>query len=75
MLTLSYLRENRDEAIKRLSVKNFKNPELIDQVIKIDDHRKSLQFKSDELLNESKQIARERKQKRPVFQPGSFNNG
>ena len=59
MLTLSYLRENRDEAIKRLSVKNFKNPELIDQVIKIDDHRKSLQFKSDELLNESKQIARE----------------
>ncbi len=59
MLTISYLRENRDLALKKLAVKNFKNPELVDQVISIDDNRKAIQFESDELLAESKLLARQ----------------
>lgn len=59
MLTISYLRENRDLALKKLAVKNFKNPELVDQVISIDDNRKAIQFESDELLAESKVLARQ----------------
>lgn len=59
MLTLSYLRENRDQALKRLTVKNFKNPELLDEVISIDDRRKAIQFESDELLAESNLLARQ----------------
>lgn len=59
MLTLTYLREHRQEALARLAVRNYKNPELVDEIISIDDTRKAIQFKSDELLAESKQFARE----------------
>jgi len=37
MLQVSYIRENRDYVLERLAVKNFKQPELIDEVIKLDE--------------------------------------
>ena len=33
MLQVSYIRENRDEVLNRLAVRNFKQPELVDQII------------------------------------------
>ena len=46
---MSYIRENRDELIERLKIKNFQEVKLIDELIKADDERKSLQQKQDQL--------------------------
>lgn len=47
MLQLQVLRQNVQEVKERLAVKNFKNPELVDEVIALDDQRKKLQLEYD----------------------------
>ena len=47
MLQLQVLRQNVEEIKERLTVKNFKNLELIDEVIAMDDQRKKLQLEYD----------------------------
>lgn len=59
MLTISYLREKKEEALQRLAIKNFKNPALIDEILLLDDERRSAQQQNDETLAEMNQIARE----------------
>lgn len=59
MLILSYLKENKELARRQLAIKNFKNPELLDEVIGLDDKRKSVQFQSEELLAEANTLSRE----------------
>ncbi len=36
MLSLKYLQENKEEAIKALSIKNFDATQIINQVIELD---------------------------------------
>jgi seryl-tRNA synthetase len=48
MLQLSTLRNNTELVKERLAVKNFKEIELVDQVIALDDERKKLVFDFDE---------------------------
>ena len=48
MLQVQFLRENRDEIVERLKIKNFNKSSVIDQVIELDDKRKSIQSESDE---------------------------
>ena len=43
MLQVSVLRNNTDEVKRRLAVKHFKQPELVDAIIVLDDERKKLQ--------------------------------
>lgn len=43
MLQVSVLRGNTDDVKKRLAVKNFNQPELVDRIIALDDERKKLQ--------------------------------
>ena len=43
MLQVSYIRQNRDEVVERLAIKNFNQPGLIDEVIALDDERKKSQ--------------------------------
>ena len=50
MLQVQFLRENRDEVIKSLKIKNFKKTSIIDKVINLDDKRKLTQSESDELF-------------------------
>ncbi len=45
MLTVSFIRENRNLVINRLKIKNFSDEEIINQVIQADDDRKSNQSK------------------------------
>lgn len=59
MLQLQYLRENTDDAIKGLTKKNFRNPELVHQVIELDNKRKSFQLELDNSLAESNKIAKQ----------------
>ncbi len=53
MLQVSYIRENREEVLKRLSVKNFKQPELVDQIIQLDDDRRQTQTLLDSVSAEA----------------------
>ena len=49
MLQVNYIRENREKVLERLSVRNFKQPELVDQIISIDEDRRQTQNSLDNL--------------------------
>lgn len=59
MIQLSYLRENTQEVIQRLAIKNFNAIEIVTKVLEADTNRRDTQQKLDETLAESKQIANE----------------
>jgi seryl-tRNA synthetase len=50
MLQVPFIRQYTEAVKQRLAVKNFKQPELIDELIKWDDKRKQYQQEQDELL-------------------------
>ncbi|MEN9952949.1 MAG: serine--tRNA ligase [Bacteroidota bacterium] len=50
MLQVAYIRNNREKVLKGLEKKHFKELELVDKIIELDDQRKSLQVQSDDLL-------------------------
>jgi seryl-tRNA synthetase len=49
MLQVNYIRENREKVLERLSVRNFKQPELVDEIIAIDEERRQTQTSLDNL--------------------------
>ena len=57
MLTLKAIRENPEQVIARLAVKNFDARAIVTKVISLDDNRKALQQESDALLGEQKKKA------------------
>lgn len=59
MLLVPFIKANKDEVIKRLAVKNFHNTPLIDQVLELDELRKSIQQQMDELLAEANTLAKQ----------------
>ena len=62
MLQVSVLRNNPNWVKERLAVKNFKQPELVGEIIKLDDGRKNLQLRYDNtqasINNASKEIGK-----------------
>ena len=59
MLQLNYIREQKEEAIQKLVKKGFDATTIIDEVIILDDKRKSTQAELDSMLAQSNQIAKE----------------
>ena len=59
MLTIPYIRDNREVILKGLEIKNFKTPELIDQIIELDNGRRSLQVQTNELQAEMNKLSKE----------------
>jgi seryl-tRNA synthetase len=59
MLHINKIRENKDNYIKLLKIKNFDASELLDLVIKKDDERKATQQKADEFLSKGNQLAKQ----------------
>ncbi|MDB5227254.1 MAG: seryl-tRNA synthetase [Bacteroidota bacterium] len=59
MLTLEQLRKDTAFVKERLSHKNFKEVDLVDEIIKLDDHRKSVKTKLDELLAQRNSLSKE----------------
>jgi len=59
MLTLNYIRENRDLIIERLKVKNFDAGDTIDSIIELDNKRRETQQKTDSLQSEMNQLSKE----------------
>lgn len=59
MLQAAYIRENKDEVIKRLGVKNFDGVSIVNKVLELDASRRKIQNELDTLLNESNVIAKQ----------------
>ena len=59
MLHLADIRENKDEYIKALTKRNFDASSIFDQVISLDDKRRSTQTSLDNTLAESNKLSKE----------------
>ena len=59
MLQVNYIKENKQEVIERLAIKNFTDTDIIDKIILLDNNRKEIQKKLDDNLAGSKSIAKE----------------
>jgi len=59
MLQINVIRDNKEEVLERLAIKNFKKAELIDRILLLDDKRKETQKLLDDNLAGSKALARE----------------
>ena len=58
MLQVNYIKENKQEVIERLAIKNFTDTDIIEKIILLDNNRKEIQKKLDDNLAESKSIAK-----------------
>ncbi len=58
MLQIQQIRKNKEEVLKRLSVKNFTNVDLINKIIQLDNKRKETQQSLDDSLAQSKAMAK-----------------
>lgn len=59
MLQLSVLRENPNDIIERLAIKNFDAKELVPLILKLDEDRRAVQNEHDSLLNQQNTLAKE----------------
>ena len=59
MLQISYIRENKDLVINGLKKRNFKELELVEEAISLDENRRLVQTKLDNALAESNRLSKE----------------
>ncbi|MBL0049754.1 MAG: serine--tRNA ligase [Bacteroidetes bacterium] len=59
MLQLNHIRDNKEEVIQRLAIKNFDAKEIIEKVFELDNDRRRTQNELDSLLNESNTLAKQ----------------
>ena len=58
MIPLKYLRENRSKAVEGLQKRNFKEIDLIDRILALDESRRATQTTLDSQLAEANQLAK-----------------
>jgi len=59
MLQLNYIRENRDQVVERLAVKNFKDIDLVDQIIALDERLRHTKSESEAKAAEANSLAKQ----------------
>jgi seryl-tRNA synthetase len=59
MLQVNYIRDNREQVLERLAVKNFKQPDLVDEIIRLDDKRRQTQTGLDNVSSEANTAAKQ----------------
>lgn len=59
MLQLSVIRQHTDLVRQRLAVKNFKEPEIIDQILAKDDEKRKVQIESENNQSKANSISKE----------------
>src|SRR5436190_13076143 len=59
MLQVNVLRQKTEWVKERLAIKNFKQPELIDEIISLDDERKKLQAEFDNIQSKINSSSKE----------------
>ena len=72
MLQLNYIRENKDEVIARLAIKNFDAKPILEKVLDLDNDRRKTQNELDALLNEANILA---KQVGELYKQGKKSEG
>ncbi|POY35099.1 serine--tRNA ligase [Solitalea longa] len=58
MLQINYIKENKEDVLARLSKKNFKQLELVDEILDLDQKRRSTQTQLDNVLAQSNAMAK-----------------
>jgi len=59
MLQVPFIRDNKDAVIKGLAKRNIDATQMIDDVISLDEDRRSLQAQLDNVLAESNNLSKE----------------
>lgn len=59
MLQVAYIRENKEEVIERLAIKNFDARESIEELISLDEKRRLTQAEHDDTLAQSNRLSKE----------------
>jgi seryl-tRNA synthetase len=59
MLQIQFIRENKEEVIKRLAKKNMDAKPIVDDVISLDEKRRATQVSLDTILSESNKISKD----------------
>ncbi len=59
MLQVSYIRDNKEQVLERLAVKNFKQPQLVDEILQLDDTRRQTQTSMDSISAEANAAAKQ----------------
>src|SRR6188768_753998 len=59
MLQIAFLRDNKEEALQRLAIKNFSEISLIDNALELDEQRRKTQTELDSLLASQNAIAKQ----------------
>lgn len=59
MLQLQVLRQDPEAVKRKLAIKNFADPSLVDKIIALDDERKKLQLESDNMLSKINAASKE----------------
>lgn len=59
MLQVSYIKENKQRVINGLKKRNFKELDLVEQVLQADEKRRSIQTELDTILAESNKLSKE----------------
>lgn len=59
MLQVAYIREHKEEVIKRLAIKNFDAKDIIEELIALDEKRRNTQSENDSILADSNKLSKE----------------
>jgi len=59
MLLVQYIRDNKEAVAASLKIKNFKEIDILERIIEVDDNRRKTQKQLDDSLAEGKKIAKE----------------
>ena len=59
MLDIRFIRDNKELVKERLAIKNFKELNIVDEVIFLDDSRKKLQTESDTIQSKLNNVSKE----------------
>ncbi len=59
MLQIAYIRENKDEVVKRLAKKNLDAKSAIEEVIALDEKRRATQVELDTIKSESNKLSKD----------------
>lgn len=59
MLTLKYIQDNKEQVIERLKIKRFDATAIVDEIIKLDNQRKSTQVEVEALQAEMNSLSKE----------------
>jgi seryl-tRNA synthetase len=59
MLQVSYIRDNREQVLERLAVKNFKQPELVDELELDSEKRRQTQNQLDTVSSQANAAAKQ----------------